>query len=75
MLIVTGGTNFDSIAIEVVGAPVNRSYREPTHAQNSSSKWLTEELLLTLNLTRERIYPHGLIDPRKQESEARLIRY
>ncbi|MDA8521567.1 peptidoglycan recognition protein family protein [Acidovorax sp. NCPPB 4044] len=68
-------TNVDSIGIEVVGAPVNRSYRQPTPAQNSSSKWLTEELLLTLNLTRDRIYPHGLIDPRKQESEGRLIQY
>lgn len=68
-------TNFDSIGIEVVGAPLNQSYGKPTHAQNESSKWLVGELISMLNLTRDRIYPHGLIDPRKQESEGRLIGY
>lgn len=66
-------TNYDSIGIEVVGAPQGGVYVSPTNAQNASARWLVSELLITLKLDRKRIFAHGLIDPRKFESEGGMI--
>ncbi|WP_166889381.1 N-acetylmuramoyl-L-alanine amidase [Massilia sp. CCM 8734] len=67
--------NHDSIGIEVVGAPKNRVYGSPTSSQNASVRWLVSELLITLKLDRKRIFPHGLIDPRKFLTEGSKIAY
>lgn len=68
-------TNDDSIGIEVVGAPKNGRYVSPSDAQNASSRWLVNELLMTLKLDRKRIFAHGSMDPRKYSSEGGLIAY
>lgn len=68
-------TNNDAIGIEVVGAPKGDAYVSPTEAQNQSSRWLVRALILTLQLDRERIFPHGLIDPRKLPTEGGLVAY
>lgn len=68
-------TNNDSIGIEVVGAMKNGVYGTPTNAQNQSSRWLVSALLSTLKLDRGRIFPHGLIDPRKKKSEGGMVAY
>jgi N-acetyl-anhydromuramyl-L-alanine amidase AmpD len=67
--------NGDSIGIEVVGAMKNGAYPRPSNAQNQSSRWLVSALISTLNLDRGRIFPHGLIDPRKEKSEGGLVAY
>lgn len=67
--------NADALGIEVVGAPVRGVYVRATEAQNNASKFLVRELLSTLRLDRGRVFPHGMIDPRKEESEGRTIEY
>lgn len=68
-------TNADSIGIEVVGAPEEGVYGKPSDAQNRSCRWLVRELLVLLSLSRDRIFPHGLIAPHKFPSEGVLIAY
>ena len=68
-------TNNDSIGIEVVGAPKGKVYGSPTLEQNQSSRWLVRELILALKLDRSRIFPRGLIDPRKMSTEGGMVAY
>lgn len=68
-------SNQDSIGIELVGAPVNKSYIAPPPIQNDSAQWLVSELLDTFHLQVDRIYAHGFISPHKNQTEAGLFNY
>lgn len=59
----------------MVGAMKKGSYGPPTNEQNQSSRWLIRELISMLKLDRARVFPHGVIDPRKQRSEGGMIAY
>jgi len=67
-------TNLDSLAIEVVGKPVTGQgekaiYETVNDAQNASLRWLINELLNTLNLSKSSIFKHPEISY-KLKSEA-----
>jgi len=65
--------NTDSIGIEIVGGTdSNNVYQVPSSAQQSASRWLIEELLVTLGLQKTAIYRHPQVSY-KNESEARSV--
>jgi N-acetyl-anhydromuramyl-L-alanine amidase AmpD len=67
--------NTDSIGIEIVGGTsASRVYQAPSSAQQSASRWLIEELLVTLGLQKTSIYRHPQVSY-KNESEARSVVY
>jgi N-acetyl-anhydromuramyl-L-alanine amidase AmpD len=67
--------NTNSIGIEVVGGTnTNGIYVAPTSAQNSSSTWLTNELLAALGLKKDVVYRHPQISY-KNPTEAHSVAY
>jgi len=69
--------NSDAIGIEIVGAtlPEDGTKYEPVNAaQNSSLKWLVQELAETLGVSMQEVYRHPEIG-RKTESEASTARW
>ena len=71
-------SNDDSIGIELVGKSYKIEgkpvYENVTDEQNSSLKWLINELTSTLNVTMSEIYKHPQIG-RKTETEASTAKW